>query len=181
LRYSALGLHDGRVRVYAFPNQVIALGISPGLRALGYAVLHINGAPRAELLDSDVLHAGRGINVQNAIDVARRVHAHRLVLDVVLDRNRPAVVVLAPQADPREPPEHIALVRLGLMALGQAFHVPILDLHDPVALYAALGIAGSKAMASTLRSAVRGPSAVSRDRRVLLATAAAVAGGRQAA
>jgi len=160
---------------------VIALGISPGLRALGYAVLHINGAPRAELIDSDVLHAGRGISVQNAIDVARRVHAHRLVLDVVLDRNPPAVVVLAPQADPREAPEHIALVRLGLMALGQAFRVPILDLHDPEALYAALGVEGSKGVASTLRDAVRGPSAVSRDRRVLLATAAAVAGWRQAA
>ncbi len=157
---------------------MIALGISPGLRALGYAVLRVNGAPRAELVDSDVLHAGRGITVQNALDVARRVHAHRLVLDIVLARNPPAIVVLAPQADPKEPPEHIALVRLGLMALGQAFQVQILDLHDPETLYATLGIAGSKGLAGVLRNAVKGPSAVARDRRVLLATAAAVAGWR---
>ena len=139
-------------------------------------MLSFNGAPRAELLDSDVLHAGRGITVRDALDVARRVHAHRLVLDVVLQRNPPAIVVIAPQADLAEPPEHIALVRLGLMAIGQAFNVQVIDLHDPAALYATLGIAGSKGLASTLRSAVRGPSAVPRDRRVLLATAAAVAG-----
>lgn len=160
---------------------MIALGIAPGLRALGYAVLQANGAPRAELLDSDVLHAGRGITVQNAIDVARRVHAHRLVLDVVLARNPPGIVVLAPQADLAEPPEHIALVRLGLMALGQAFQVRILDLHNPADLYEALGIESSKGIAPTLRASVRGPTAVPRDRRVLLATAAAVAGWREVA
>jgi hypothetical protein len=158
---------------------VIALGISPGLKALGYAVLHFHGGPRAEVVDSDVLHAGRGINVSNAIDVARRVHAHRLVLDVVLSRNPPAVVVLAPQADPRELPEHIALVRLGLMAIGQAFQVQVVDLHDPETLYMALGIDSSKGVASVLRGSVKGPTAVPRDRRVLLATAAAVAGWRE--
>jgi hypothetical protein len=125
-----------------------------------------------------VLHAGRGVSVNSAIDVARRVHAHRLILDVVLSRNPPAVLVLGPQADPKELPEHIALVRLGLMAIGQAFQVRILDLHDPGELYAALGVEGSKGIAGVLRAAVKGPTAVPRDRRVLLATAAAVAGSR---
>lgn len=139
-------------------------------------MLHFNGAPRAELLDSDVLHAGRGISVRDAVDAARRIHAHRLILDVVLARNPPAVMVLGPQAEPSEPPEHVAVVRLGLMALGQAFNVRVVDLHDHAALYAALGIDGAKALAPCLRESVSGPGAVVRDRRILFATAAAVAG-----
>lgn len=155
---------------------MIALGIAPGLRALGYAVLHFNGAPRAELLDADVLHAGRGITVRDAMDAARRIHAHRLILDVVLQRNPPAVMVLGPQADAAEPPEHVAVVRLGLMALGQAFRIEVIDLHDLDALHEALGVDGPKGVAPLLRTLVKGPSAAPRDRRLLLATAAAVAG-----
>jgi len=154
---------------------VIALGIAPGLRALGYSVLYFNGAPRAEILDSDVLHAGRGITVRDAIDAARRIHSHRLILDVVLQRNPPAVMVLGPQAESSEPPEHVAVIRLGLMALGQAFKVEVIDLHDVAALYAALGIENVKGLAPCLRAAVAGPAVV-RDRRILFATAAAVAG-----
>ena len=45
-------------------------------------------------------------------------------------------------------------------------------------LYDALGIESSKGIAPTLRASVKGPTAVPRDRRVLLATAAAVAGWR---
>jgi hypothetical protein len=138
--------------------------------------LHFNGAPRAELLDSDVLHAGRGITVRDALDAARRIHAHRLILDVVLARNPPAVIVLGPQAEPSEPLEHVAVVRLGMMALGQAFKIEVIDLNDHEALYDALGIDGSKALAPCLRAAVAGPAAAPRDRRILFATAAAVAG-----
>lgn len=155
---------------------MIALGIAPGLHALGYAVLHANGAPRAEILDADVLHAGRGLTVRDAMEVARRCRAHRLILDVVLSRHPPGIIVIAPPAEPAEPPEHVAVVRLGLMALGQAFRVEVYDLGDPAALYAALGVEASKGIPSRLRSAVAGPSAVPRDRRILLATAAAVAG-----
>lgn len=163
------------LRVGCLPEHVIALGIAPGLRALGYSVLYFNGAPRAEILDSDVLHAGRGITVRDAIDAARRIHSHRLILDVVLQRNPPAVMVLGPQAESSEPPEHVAVIRLGLMALGQAFKVEVIDLHDVAALYAALGIENVKGLAPCLRAAVAGPAVV-RDRRILFATAAAVAG-----
>ena len=138
--------------------------------------MQFNGAPSAELVDSDVLHAGRGITIRDAVDAARRIHAHRLILDVVLARNPPGVIVLGPQAEPAERPEHVAIVRLGLMALGQAFTIRVIDLNDHEALYAALDITGPKGLASRLRAAVAGPGAVPRDRRILLATAAAVAG-----
>lgn len=159
---------------------MIALGIAPGLHALGYSVLCFNGAARAELLDADVLHAGRGMAPKDALDIARRCRAHRLILDVVLSRNPPAIIVLGPQAEPKEPPEHVAIIRLGLMALGQAVRVEVADMGDPEALYSALGVVGSKGLAAKLRASVVGPSAVPRDRRILLATAAAVAGSLRA-
>lgn len=155
---------------------MIALGITPGLHALGYSVLQFNGAPKAALLDSDTLHAGRGVTPRDAIEIARRCRAHRLVLDVVLDRHPPGIVVLGPSADPKERTEHVGLIRLGLMTIGTACGIQVLDMGDPDELYAALGIDGPKGVAGKLRTYIDGPHAVSRDRRVTTATASALAG-----
>jgi hypothetical protein len=157
---------------------VIVLGISPGLHALAYSVLEYNGQPTAELLDADVLHAGRGMTPRDAIEIARRCRAHRLVLDIVLSRNPPGAIALGPQAEPREPPEHIAIVRLALMTLGQAFRVTVYDFGDKRKLYEALGLrmTEQRQFGGRIRTAIGGVP-VSRDKRVVLATAAAVAAG----
>ncbi len=85
-------------------------------------------------------------------------------------------MVLGPPADMKEAPEYVGLVRIGLMALGAALDVRVLDLSDQASIQAALQAQGTKALSARLRSAIAGASAVPRDRRLFLATAAAVAG-----
>lgn len=155
---------------------MIALGITPGIRSLGYCVLQVNQNRRAELVDTDVLHAGRRTPAHDAADVARRTRSHHLILDVVLRRNPPAVIALGPSADAKEPPEHVGLVRLGLVALGSALAVRVVDLGSQEAILEALSTTTSKGLATRLRTVIVGGNAVPRDRRLLLATAAAVAG-----
>lgn len=156
------------------------LGIAPGVQALAYSVLAYRpGVTRAELLDADVLRAGRKLTVQDAIDVARRCRAHQLILDVVLKRHPPALIVLGPQANPREDIDHVAVVRYALQVIGQTVGVPVTDLPGSPELYAALGVDNPRGVSQQIRNAIEGPQAVPRDKRALLAVAAAVAGGKR--
>lgn len=158
---------------------MIALGIAPGLQALAYSVLsYPSGAKQAELLDADTLRAGRAISPAASLDLMRRFRAHSLILDVVLDRHPPAIIVLGPPANPHEAPEAIGVVRLALFAIGQTFGVRVLDLGDPKALYAALGVSQSRALTGEFRDGIAGDVVVPRDKRILVATAAAIAGAR---
>lgn len=158
---------------------MISLGISPGIHALGYAVLHFNGAPRAELIDADILHAGRGAPATDSAAIERRSRAHRLVLDVVLNRNPPTVITLAPQTDQKELPEHVGIVRLGLMTLGVAFRIQVIDLGDVDDLYRALSVDSQRGLSARVRNSISGPVTFPRDKGILMAMAAAVAGAGQ--
>jgi hypothetical protein len=157
---------------------VIALGIAPGIASLAYSVIaYEDDSEVGEALDSDVLKAGRGLNVATAWEAAKRCRAHHLILDVVCDRYVPAVVGVGPPADAREPPDNVAAVRLLLATVSGALRVPLVHAKDICEL-----LAGLKADPRTLVKVVRRevPNLTGyRDRRIVLATASAIFAVRQ--
>jgi len=86
--------------------MLIALGIAPGLRHLGYCVLKFNGGPKAELLDADVLKGGRTIRDLNIWELAIKYRVHSMILDLVWERHTPTVLGLGPRASSQEPIEY---------------------------------------------------------------------------
>lgn len=155
---------------------MFVLGIAPGAQALAYTVLaYERGRPRSELLDTDVLRAGR-VTAKDALDIARRCRAHQLILDVVLERHPPAILVLGPPANPREPIEHVGLVRVALRLLAATFNVPVADLACFPDLYASLGVDTPRQLTSQVRALLDPSTVVPRDKRAFTSLAAAVAG-----
>lgn len=158
---------------------MISLGVAPGLSALAYSVVQFtNGSSLGRPVDSDVLHAARGITAQSAWEVAKRCRAHHLILDVITERHAPAVVGIGPPLNPAEAPEHVAAARLLVTALAAALRLPVVSVLETEALLAALG-----SSERTLNRAVSRELSVplgSRDRRIVLATGAAIAGHRGA-
>lgn len=163
---------------------MIALGIAPGLHSVAYSVVATVAAASCpsylKPIDADVLHAGRGLTPRDAWEIARRCRAHRLVLDIVLDRHPPAVLAFGPPCDPTEDPANVALVRLALRTIGDLLRIPVYDFGTYDLLQAAFTVDDPRAVSAYVRRAVnRAP--LSRDKRVLLATAAAVAGAQACA
>lgn len=152
---------------------MIVLGISPGLRSLAYCVLVFrDDSPVAEQIDADVNRGGRG-KPKNPFELTRFARVHALILDIVLDRNPPAIVVIGP-SEP-EPPEYLDAVRAMVFSLAVALRIPVVDLAEPKALNSALGVATDRALKIAVSDRVKG-RVQTRDRRQWLATAAAVAG-----
>lgn len=152
---------------------MIALGIAPGIASLAYSVIaYEDETGVGESLDADVLKAGRGLNVAGAWEAAKRCRAHHLILDVVCDRYVPAVVGVGPPADPREPTDNVAAVRLLLATVSAALRVPLVPSVELAEL-----LRGLKAEPRSLVKVVRRevPNLTGyRDRRIVLATASAI-------
>ena len=154
---------------------MVVLGIAPGLGALAYSAL--GWSPRRpddlDALDSDVIHAGRRLDVADALAIARRVSAHHMVLDVVLARHPPAVIAIGPQINRRELPEHVAAMRVLLKGIAWGPSLPLYDFGDRKDLLEALD-AKQKGLAFVVEQRLNGALG-SRDRRIVLATGAALA------
>lgn len=152
---------------------MIVLGIAPGIASLAYSVVAYEDDSRVgDSLDADVLKAGRSISVASALEAAKRCRAHHLILDVVCDRYVPAMVAIGPPADPGEHGDSIAAVRLLLIALAAALRVPLVQAGDRERLLRDLG-AEPRTLVRTVRACVPNLSGY-RDKRIVLATAAAV-------
>lgn len=154
---------------------MIVLGIAPGIQTLAYSVLAYDGGTKGYPVDCDVLHAGRGAVSLNPWVLAKRARAHHLILGVVLERNPPAVVAVGPKVSSKEPVECADAIRVMVRALAQAFNVAVTDIADRKRL---AGLLGERSLAGAVRQGLSTPLG-SRDQRVLLATAIALAGAAQ--
>lgn len=156
---------------------MVVLGVAPGLGELAYAVLaYHSGALQADPIDSDVLHAGRGPLPTADWQISNRSRVHHMLLGIVAERHTPALVVLGPPVRPKEPVEHVQSVRLIIRAIAFGLHIPIIDLPDKTDMILALG-ADQRSWRRAVTDGIRGPLP-SQDRRIVLATATAIAGTR---
>jgi len=156
---------------------VIVFGVCPGLSAVAYSVLLCEGSGLALPLDNDVLHAGRGVVPRTAAEIAKRWRAHTLILDVVFERNPPALLAVGPPADSSEPAEHVFAARLAAKGIATLLRIPWRDYASMPDLLGALGVDRPRIMTSEVKRSLRGVLGT-RDRRVLTATAAAIAAYR---
>lgn len=107
----------------------------------------------------------------------RRLRAHKLMFDIIFDRWPPAVISLGPPSGKDEPLEWVMFMRAAMFELGKSLRVPVTlfdsDSSLAVGLGAELGTRGSG-----LKTLVQQhlPDFSSNKRRVVLATATAIAG-----
>ena len=156
---------------------MVVLGVAPGLSELAYAVLaYHSGALQADPVDSDVLHAGRGPVPTSIWQITTRSRVHHMLLGIVCERHTPALMVLGPAVKPKEPIEHVQAVRLILRAIAAGLHIPVVELPEKADMLLALG-ADQRSWRRAVTDGLRQPLA-SQDRRIVLATASAIAGVR---
>lgn len=152
------------------------LGISPGLHACSYCVLAYHGsAALADPIDADVLHGGRR-TPGRPFDVGKHAWVHHMILAIVCERNPPLVVAFGPACDPREPQEHVDAVKTLVHMLSMTVGATVIDLSDKRELRDALHVSNDRGIRPAVCAGIRG-KVQTRDRRILLATAAALGGG----
>lgn len=153
---------------------MIVLGVAPGLSELAYSVLACYpDAVLVDPIDADVLHGGRGGPPASVIALQRRTHVHHMILGLVFERHTPALVVLGPASKTNEPDEHVNGVRMLLRVIAEGVRVPVIELPDKLDMIAALG-ADQRSWRRSVDDRLREP--ISHDRRIVLATATALAG-----
>lgn len=155
------------------PSTVHVIGVAPGLNALAYAVIEAGDATLC--VDHDVLHA-RPLSVESIRNPYKRSRIHQMVLGVVAERYPPALLVVGPVADPKEEPDHVQASRDVLAAMAVHFRVPIETIDSREAVLAAHGT-GIRSMGRSVNRCLDEPLD-SRDRRIVLAAAAALSGLR---
>ena len=124
---------------------------------------------RAVVIDADVLHA-RALSSESSVNKRRRVH--QLVLGVVFERHMPRVLAIGPPVDPTEDPACVQAVEELLSAIAQLAQIRVLRYADKNAVVTALAADRTKQIGRAVSSFVH--TLPSRDRRVVLATAAAL-------
>lgn len=154
---------------------MIAIGLTSGLGSIAYSVLLVQ--PEAsELLGYEVMPGPRK---RRNVSHWRRYHAHRLMLDMIFRRWPPAVIGLGPPSTDDEPLEWIGFMRAGVFELGKYWRVPVMlfDTDERVAA----GMEGHVGKGSGLKSLIKKnmPDFCSNKKRVILATATALAGATQ--
>lgn len=149
---------------------MIALGIVPGLASMGYCVVDVS-LPIVNPLDCDVLLGSKLKN--STATLLKKAAVHRLVLDIVLERTPPAILALGPPLNTKEPPEHIEAVRYMLRMVARTINIPVVEM-DMQLICQTLGL-DERSLARKVRKQLQHPLG-SRDRRLLIATAVAIAG-----
>ena len=153
---------------------MIALGVAPGLAALSYAVLeHRDGVPPF-LVDADVLHGARGITADEAWQILRRTRVHHLLLETIVERYVPAVVVVGPPLRIDEPASHVLAVRTVIGALARGIGVPCVEFYSHPDLLERLDT-NARGLPALVRQKVPNFGQV-RDKRLVLATGCALSG-----
>jgi hypothetical protein len=159
--------------MHAPARPIIVLGIAPGLKSLAYSVMSSLGSSITPI-DHDILLGGH--LKKSLADLSKKAYAHALILDVVFERNPPAVLAVGPSCNAGEAPEHLWAVRTMLEALAGNFGVRIASLDEP-RMQEALGLKPKETLGRAVNRALGGPSDSS-DRRLVLADAIAVAGSK---
>jgi hypothetical protein len=159
--------------MHAGPRPTIVLGIAPGLKSLAYSVMSTLGTSLTQI-DHDILLGGH--LKKSLADLAKKAYAHALILDVVFERNPPAVLTIGPACNSGEPPEHLWAVRTMLAAVAGNFGVRIAELSEEQ-MGEALGLGPKETLGRAVNRSLGGPTDSS-DRRLVLADAIAVAGSK---
>ena len=159
--------------MHAPARPIIVLGIAPGLKALSYSVMSLASGALTPI-DHDIVLGGH--LKKSLAELSKKAYAHALILDVVFERNPPAMLAIGPPCVAGEPTEHLWAVRTMLSALAGKCTVRIVDLDEP-GLHVALGLKPREPLARAVTRLLGGPSDSS-DRRLVLADAIAIAGSR---
>ena len=164
---------------------MIVLGVAPGLRSLAYAVLSFrDGSRAAEVVDADVLKASGQSDEASVWAVTRSARVHALVMGVVFDRDPPALLSLGPPTDLGEPALHVEVVCKALTMLAMAIGARIARFPTEPEVRSALGSmyeqeVGPRSLRKAVQCSLLGRLPTT-NRRVLVATATAIAGAYQA-
>lgn len=130
---------------------------------------------RAVPLDAEILHA-RPLSHESSI--AKRCRVHQLVLSVVFERHLPAVLSIGPPLDRKEPPEHVAAVETLLRAIATGLGLEVHSFGTERDLLNALDPKPTGKQIGRQVNKILDRPLTSRDRRVVLATATALAAVR---
>ena len=152
---------------------MIAIGLTSGLQSIAYSVLAVE-QDGADLLYWEVMPGPRK---RRAVPPGRRYHAHRLMLSMIFERWPPAVIGLGPPSSDEEPMEWVAFMRTGLFEMGRFTGVPVVLFDTDDHLLTGLGepeLGRRNGLKTLIRRQL--PTFSSNKKRVILATATAMAG-----
>lgn len=159
------------------------LGVAPGLASLAYAVLSFRrGETVAVPVDCDVVHSTGHSETAPIWKISRSARVHHMIMGVVFDRDPPAVLALGPPLDPGEPGRSVEAVHTVLLSLAMGLRARVVSFQTERDVREALSAHYGDEMTigeRGLRKAVRcslSASLPSKNRRVVLATATALAG-----
>ena len=156
-------------------EALIAIGLTSGLGSIACSVLGVSSGP--EMLFHEVMPGPRK---RRDVPAHRRYKAHKLMLDIIFYRWPPTVIALGPRSSEEEPLEWVVLMRTAMFELGRSLRVPVVLFDTDEAVARGLG-AHDLGRGNGLKSLVRKQmgSFTSNKRRVILATATAMAGATQ--
>lgn len=129
---------------------------------------------QAVAVDSDILYA-RTL-MEGAAGVIKRFNVHRLVLGVVTERYVPLVLAIGPNSDSSEPSDHVETMCNLLRAMATGVGIRVRDMRTKADICAVLGVRETGIGRAVNKNLHRGLA--SRDRRIVLATAAALAAAK---
>jgi hypothetical protein len=154
---------------------LIAIGFTSGLDSIACSVVDVSSD--TEVIWCEVMPGPRKRRDVTAI---RRYHAHKLMFDIIFDRWPPAVIAIGPPSAPEEPLESVVLMRTAMFELGRSLRVPVVLFDRAEDVGRGLG-AYDLSRGNGLKSLVkrRIESFTSNKKRVVLATATAMAGALQ--
>lgn len=170
---------------------MIVIGIAPGLKALTYSVLEFSRTAPTLVLDKDVLLGpklpGRDDEagfLKGLVGLTKKAYVHHLILEVIFERvlvpfgsaKKPwAALAIGPPCNPKEPPEHVAAVRVMLTHLAHRFQVPVAHV-DESRMQEALLPTARESWLRVVNRSINEPLDT-QDRKTVLAVAVALTGG----
>lgn len=154
---------------------MIAIGFTSGLDSIACSVVEVS--QQSEVLWWEVM---AGPRKKRDVSPTRRYRAHKLMFDIIFDRWPPGVIALGPPSAETEALESIVLMRTAMFELGRSLRVPVVLFDKDEDLGRGLG-ARDLSRGNGLKSLVRRriETFASNKKRVVLATASAVAGALQ--
>lgn len=155
---------------------LIAIGLTSGLGSIAYSVLAVS-SETPDLLWWEVMPGPRK---RRNVPPSRRYHAHKLMLDMIFDRWPPAVIALGPRSTDDEPLEWVTFMRTAIFSLGKSLRVPVVLFDSDERIATGMG-ADDISRGNGLKTLIKKqmPDFTSNKRRVVLATATAMAAAIQ--
>lgn len=154
---------------------MIAIGFTSGLDSVAYSVVDVSD--ENEVVWCEVMPGPRK---KREVTPVRCYRAHKLMFDIIFDRWPPGVIALGPPSSDAEALESVVLMRTAMFELGRSLRVPVVLFDRDADVGRGLG-AYDLSRGNGLKSLVkrRVASFSSNKKRVILATATAIAGALQ--